>query len=186
MQSPLERCCVGSLMFRASPKRCFYAWKQIKESHKGNKGKKRAILFLSRFPVAVWVIEACLPSVPGMSRVFHLPCLIKCEPKVPFEVQTSKLFTCIVITSEEPRFLFGTAGVFVYQKTHFKSFIIVFLITLMQVHLLLIMPGAAKQNKCCAWLELMRSNASHLACSALERWVFRLKTRKESKVRLCS
>lgn len=62
---------------------------------------------------------------------------MKSEPKVPFEVQTPNLFTCIVITSEDPRFLFWTVG---YHETHLKSFIIVFLITLMQVHLLLISP----------------------------------------------
>lgn len=96
-------------------------------------------------------------------------CLIKSEPKVPFEVQTPKLFTCIVITSEDPRFLFRTAGVSVYHKTHLKSFIIVFVITLMQVHLLLITPRAAKPNKYSAWLGLMRNNASH---AELEREFF--------------
>lgn len=87
---------------------------------------------------------------------------------MPFEVQTPKLFTCIVITSEDPRFLFGTAGVFVYHKTHL-NFIIVFLITLMQVHLLLITPAAAKPNKYSAWLGLMRNNASHPVYAAMER-----------------
>lgn len=110
--------------------------------------------------------SAVFQSLPRLLRLVYHPstawvvffislCLIKSEPKVPFEVQTPKLFTCIVITSEDPRFLFRTAGVSVYHKTHLKSFIIVFLITLMQVHLLLITPRAAKPNKYSAWLGLI-------------------------------
>lgn len=72
---------------------------------------------------------------------------MKSEPKVPFEVQTPNLFTCIVITSEDPRFFILDCCVVVYHKTHLKSFIIVLLISLMQVHLLLISPEAAKHNK---------------------------------------
>lgn len=99
-------------------------------------------------------------------------CLIKSEPKVPFEAQTPNLFTCIVITSENPRFLFWTVGVVVYHKTHLQSFIIVFLITLMQVHLLLILPRAAKHNKYSACLGLMCNSASQPANIALEQWFF--------------
>lgn len=100
---------------------------------------------------------------------FFLLCLIKSAPKVPFEVQTPNLFTCSVITSEDPRFLFGTVGVVVYHKTHLKSFIIVFLITLMQVHLLLKSPGAAKHNEYSACLGMTRNSASQPANVALER-----------------
>lgn len=85
-------------------------------------------------------------------------------------MQTPNLFTCIVITSEDPRFLFWTVGVVVYYKTHLKSFIIVFLITLMQVHLLLISPGAEKHNEYSACLGLMRNKASQPANTALQRF----------------
>lgn len=127
--------------------------------------------------------SAVFPSLSRFIRLVYHPttmrvvffislCLIKCEPKVPFEVQTPNLFTCIVITSEDPGFLFWTVGVVVYHKTHLQSFIIVFLITLMQVHLLLISPGAAKHNKYSACLRLMRSSASQPANRATERQFF--------------